>query len=157
MKFQFQKNSILHVISYKAWTLMWIMSYIHNKYDNIIMMKKSVWLQCSGGHLKFYSKNVSFCPSPTNDIPKNKQKTIKEPFKSPSKMLPEIQNFFWIFQNLLVFKAFFEKAVFLENGHGRYQTGATPIHYTVIFTESQWRNPPTIDELVYRGYHLGRD
>jgi len=41
----------------------------------------------SGGHLRFYGKNVSFCPSPNNDI----QKTNKVPFKSPIKMLPEMQ------------------------------------------------------------------
>ena len=83
-------------------------------------------------------QNVSFCPSPTNDIPK----TNKVPFKSPIKMLPEMQKKIWIFQNLLVFRAFFEKAVFLENGHGRHQTGAMPIHYTFIFSESQWGSPP---------------
>ena len=32
----------------------------------------------------------------------------------------KIQKIFCIFQNLLVFKAFFEKAMFLENGHGRH-------------------------------------
>ncbi len=41
----------------------------------------------SGGRLRFYSKNVSFCLSPTNDI----TKTNKAPLKSPIKMLPEMQ------------------------------------------------------------------
>ena len=49
---------------------------------------------------------------------------------------------FWIFQNLLVFRAFFEKSVFWENGRGRHQMGTTLIHYTSIFIESQWGSPP---------------
>ena len=52
---------------------------------------KSMWdnmeSKYSGGHLRFYSTKISFCPSPTNDIPKTNQ----VPFKSPMKMLPEMQ------------------------------------------------------------------
>ena len=55
----------------------------------------------SGGHLRFYGKNVSFCLSPTNDI----TETNKVPLKSPFKILPELQKKFWIFQNLLDFRA----------------------------------------------------
>ena len=87
----------------------------------------------SGGHLRFYGKNVSFCPSPTNDI----TETNKVPLKSPIKMLPEMQKKIWIFQKFLVFRAFFEKAVFLENGLGGHETVATSIHYVFIFSESQ--------------------
>ena len=63
------------------------------------------------------------------------------PLKSPIKLQKEMQKKFWIFQNLLVFRAFFKKLVFWENGRGRHQMGATLIHYTSIFNESQWGSP----------------
>ena len=69
-------------------------------------------------------------------------KTNNIPLKSPIKLPPEMQKNFWIFQNLLVFRAFFEKSVFWENGRGRHQMGTTLIHYTSIFIESQWGSPP---------------
>ena len=68
----------------------------------------------------------------------NKQYTIEKPYKFSTRNAEKI----WIFQNLLVFRAFFEKAVFWENGWGRHQMGATFIHYTSIFNESQWGSPP---------------
>ena len=87
----------------------------------------------SGGRMRFYGKNVSFCVSTTTES----MKTTNIPLKSPIKLPPEMQIFFFNFQNLLVFRAFFEKSVFWENGRGRHQMGATLIHYTSIFNESQ--------------------
>ena len=43
-------------------------------------------------------------------------KTNNVPLKIPIKLPPEMQKKFWIFQNFLVFRAFFEKTVVLENG-----------------------------------------
>ena len=65
----------------------------------------------SGGHLRFYGKNVSFCPSPTNDIPK----TNKVPFKSPIKMLPEMQKKLNFSKFVIFGGPFFENCVVLEN------------------------------------------
>ena len=47
------------------------------------------------------------------------------PLKSPMKLLPEMQKKMLNFSKLVVFRAFFEKAVILENGHGRHQTGSS--------------------------------
>ena len=68
-------------------------------------------------------------------------KTNNIPLKSPVKLPPEMQKKIWIFQNLLVFRAFLKKLVFWENRSGRHQMGATLIHYTSIFNESQWGSP----------------
>ena len=56
-------------------------------------------------------------------------------------MLQEMQKRFLIFPKLLDFRAFFEKSVFLENGHDRHQMGAMLIHYTFIFSEYQLITP----------------
>ena len=48
--------------------------------------------------------------------------------KSPIKMLQEMQKKNYFFQKLLGFRAFFEKVMFLENGHGRHQMVAMLIH-----------------------------
>ena len=99
-------------------------------------------------------------------------KTNSIQVKSPVKLLPEMQKMNIIFQILLGFKTFFEKAVVLENGQiwnqsiiliekfrrasplrftknegivdgrGKHQMGATLIHYTSIFHEFQWGIPP---------------
>ena len=66
----------------------------------------------SGGRMRFYGKNVSFCVSTTTESMKTNNIQLKSPIKLP----PEMQKKFWIFQNLLVFRAFFEKAVVLGNG-----------------------------------------
>ena len=57
-------------------------------------------------------------------------KTNKGPLKSPMKMLQEMQKKkkFQFFQKLLAFRAFFEKTMFLENGHGKHQMVAMLIH-----------------------------
>ena len=47
------------------------------------------------------------------------------------KLVPEMK------KKIVGFRAFFEKAVFWENGRGRHQTRATPIQYMSIFRESQ--------------------
>ena len=78
----------------------------------------------SGGQLRWDGNNVSFCVPPTIDI----MKTNKRPLKSPIKMLQEMQKKILIFPKLLGFRAFFEKSVFLENGHGRHQMVAMLIH-----------------------------
>ena len=69
-------------------------------------------------------------------------KTNDIPLKSPMKLQQEMQKKFWIFQNLSDFRALFEKAVFLENGHGRQLTVAMPIQNRFIFRETQWGSPP---------------
>ena len=58
-------------------------------------------------------------------------KTNDVPLKSPMKLVPEMK------KKNVGFRAFFEKAVFWENGRGRHQTRATPIQYMSIFRESQ--------------------
>ena len=54
----------------------------------------------------------------------NKQGTIKKPYKNATRNAKKIL----IFPKLLDFRAFFEKSVFLENGHGRHQMVAMLIH-----------------------------
>ena len=74
---------------------------------------ENLYFKCyCGSQLRFYGSNVSFCLSLTNNI----MKTNKVPLKRLIKMLTEMQKKIWIFQNLLVFRASFEKAVIWGNG-----------------------------------------
>ena len=88
--------------------------------------------------MRWPGKNVSFCAPATTEI----MKTNNVPLKTPIKLLPEMKKEFWNFQNLFGFRDLFWKSNFLENGRGRHQIGAIPIHYTFIFNQSQWGSPP---------------
>ena len=69
----------------------------------------------------------------------NKQYTIEKPYKIATRNAKknfEFSKICWF-----NFRAFFKKLVFWENGRGRHQMGATLIHYTSIFNESQWGSP----------------
>ena len=68
------------------------------------------WLY-SGGHLRSYGKNVSFCLSLTNDI----TETNKGPLKSSIKMLPEMKkNFFGFYKICWFLGHFLKKQCFLK-------------------------------------------
>ena len=83
----------------------------------------------SGGQLRRTGKNVFFCAPATTEI----METNNVPLKTPIKLLPEMKKKIWNFQNLFGFRDLFWKSNFLENGRGRHQIGAIPIHYTFIF------------------------
>ena len=86
----------------------------------------------SGVQMRFYVY-ISFCVSTTTES----MKTNNIPLTSPIRLPPEMQKIFLNFSKFVAFRAFLEKSVVLENGHGKHQMWATPIHYTFIFSESQ--------------------
>ena len=63
------------------------------------------------------------------------KQTMYVPLKNLMKLVPEMK------KKIVGFRAFFEKAVFWENGRGRHQTRATTIQYMSIFSEFQWGSP----------------
>ena len=63
-------------------------------------------------------------------------KTNDIPFKSPIKLQQEMKKKFEFSKICQIFRAFFEKTVFLENGH------ATPIQNSFILREPQWGSTP---------------
>ena len=70
-------------------------------------------------------------------------KTKDIPLKSPIKLQQEMQKKILNLPKFCeIFRAFFEKVVFLENGRGRHQTVARPIQNSFIFREPQWGSPP---------------
>ncbi len=69
-------------------------------------------------------------------------KTNDIPLKSPIKLQQEMQKKLEFSKICKIFRAFFEKAVFLENGRGRHQTAAPPIQNSFIFMETQWGSTP---------------
>ena len=64
-------------------------------------------------------------------------KTNNIQLKSPIKIQQEMQKKFEFSKICQIFRAFFEKAVFLENGRGRHETVAMPIQNSFIFMETQ--------------------
>ena len=82
--------------------------------------------------MKFNSNNVSFNFSGSTETIKN-QYTIEKPYKMVTK---NAKNIFEFSTFVSFFGAIFEKVVFLKNGCGRYQTGATPSHFVFIFHET---------------------
>ena len=77
----------------------------------------------SGGHLRFYGKNVSFCLCPTKDI----AKTNKVPLKSPIKMLPEMKNNFEFFKICWFLGPFLKKQCFWKMGMASIKWGPRTI------------------------------
>jgi len=57
-------------------------------------------------------------------------KTKDIPLKSPIKLQQEMQKKFEFTKICYIFRAFLKKVVFLENGHGRHQTVASPSKIT---------------------------
>ena len=104
-----------HCIRYLRVRVLIYVKIINNYTLNVLMHQFSlsvlIWHTYSGVRMRFYVY-VSFCVSTTT----KRMKTNNIPLKSPIKLPPEMQKIFWIFQNLLVFRVFFEKAVVLENG-----------------------------------------
>ena len=58
--------------------------------------------------------------------------------KSLQNCYQECKKFFDFFHFYEIFRANFEKVVFLKNGHGRHQMGAMPTHFVFIFHKTWW-------------------